>query len=317
MEGVGEAVGPVAGDDVGDGEEGAPVVGQAIGGDGRQGRVVKGGDGGEVVFGPARDFAAEDFFDFGFVGVEAELDLAGLGLDHGNDNGAVAQGGRQVADAGQDGWAEGVVGVDVITAGAAAEGVGVPLVAGVEEGAHFAVEVEVAIHFVHAEGGLAAVDDAVHDGRCEAFAAQGTGEHRGHDVQAGGFAAAMYDGKEVEARAEVEGPEGVGMRDPDGEDDGGASRGEELEDEALGDFVEQGRSVENRLGPGVEVGQYDGIGLGIVFEAAAAIDFAVEGGEAQAEAIGFGTAGAVVLGEGKLGEAVEGGVFGFGAGAGG
>lgn len=62
MERLGEAVGPVAADDVGDGEEGAPVVGQTVGCDARQRGVVKGGDGRIGVCGPAGEILRPRIF---------------------------------------------------------------------------------------------------------------------------------------------------------------------------------------------------------------------------------------------------------------
>jgi len=71
VEGVEDALGPVAADDLGDGKEGTPVVGQAVVGGHR--RVAR-GNGVEVVQGPAGDFACEDVFDVQFAFVEAELE---------------------------------------------------------------------------------------------------------------------------------------------------------------------------------------------------------------------------------------------------
>jgi len=61
------------------------------------------------------------------------------------------------------------------------------------------------------------------------------------------------------------------------------------------------------LGPGFNEGQLDGAGLGVVAGLESATgDFGVEGLEADAEAGGFGLAGAIVLSGGESGEAGEG-----------
>ena len=71
---------PVAADGVGDGEKGAPVVGDAVVGGRGHGRVA-GLQGGEVVLGPAGEFAAEDGFNFGVAAVEMGGDLLRFGFE--------------------------------------------------------------------------------------------------------------------------------------------------------------------------------------------------------------------------------------------
>ena len=78
-EGVGSALGPMTADDLRDREEGAPVVGEAVVGGGRQ-HGVAGGDGGEVVLGPPGEFAAQGGFNFNASVVEAGLERAGRGF---------------------------------------------------------------------------------------------------------------------------------------------------------------------------------------------------------------------------------------------
>jgi hypothetical protein len=60
---------------LGDGQEGTPVVGQAIEG-ARGQRWVAGGQGVEIVAGPTGEFAGKGHFDFGSERVEAGGDLA-------------------------------------------------------------------------------------------------------------------------------------------------------------------------------------------------------------------------------------------------
>jgi len=129
--------------------------------------------------------------------------------------------------------------------------------------------------------------------------------HGGHDIEGGGFAAAGFGGSEVEARGSGKGGDGIGVRDPEGENDGGAGVEVEVKEEAVMDLVKEGGGVGDGFGPGGELGQDDGIGLGVVFEAAGAFDFVIEGGEAEVEAFGFGAADVVVFDGGEAGEAAE------------
>src|SRR6266705_3132372 len=89
-ESVSGALGPVATDNLGDGEKRAPVVGQAIESAGRQNRVA-GGQGVVIVFGPASEFAGKHLFDVGVLSVEAAAELTGLGWNQGNQDGAVVE----------------------------------------------------------------------------------------------------------------------------------------------------------------------------------------------------------------------------------
>ncbi len=72
VEGFPGAPGPVAAGDLGDGEEGPPVVGQAVEGRRRHRRVAS-LEGGEVVLSPTGEFAAENGFDLGVETVETGL----------------------------------------------------------------------------------------------------------------------------------------------------------------------------------------------------------------------------------------------------
>src|SRR3954466_14855370 len=101
VEGVEGKFGPGAAGDLGDGEEGTPVVGETVEGGGRK-RGFAGFEGGEIVGGPTGQFAAEVGFDFGAVVVEAIKDLASLGFHEGDDDGAVMKRTGELADARQD-----------------------------------------------------------------------------------------------------------------------------------------------------------------------------------------------------------------------
>src|SRR3954463_7325993 len=98
VEGVEGNFRPGAAGDLGDGEEGTPVVGETVEGGGRK-RGLAGFQGGEIVGRPAGQFAAEFGFDFGAVIVKAMKDLAGFGFHEGDDDGAVMKGAGEVADA--------------------------------------------------------------------------------------------------------------------------------------------------------------------------------------------------------------------------
>jgi hypothetical protein len=118
----------------------------------------------------------------------------------------------------------------------------------------------------------------------------------------------------MEARRQGKGVDGMGVGGPEGEDNGGAIGQVSVVEVAVVNFVTESRRIENRLGPGNEVGQGDGVGVGVVLEGAGAGDGVVEGGEAEVEALGFGVADEVVFDQGEPGEAEEGlgGGFGFG-----
>jgi len=76
---------------------------------------------------------------------------------------------------------------------------------------------------------------------------------------------------------------------------------------AAEDLVEEGRGVGDGLGPGFDEGQDEVAGVGVVDEEAAFFDVFVEGGDADAEAFGFGAADAAVVEGRECGQAVEGG----------
>ena len=75
VEGGQGALGPVAAGDLRDGEEGTPVVGQAVEDAWRQSRVAS-DKGGVIVFGPAGELASQNGFDFDVERVEAGQELA-------------------------------------------------------------------------------------------------------------------------------------------------------------------------------------------------------------------------------------------------
>ena len=224
MEGVEDALGPVAADDVGEGEEGTPVVAEAVVGRGRHDGVA-GGDGGEVVLSPAGDLTAQEVFDFDVALVEACLKGPGWSFDQVNDNGAVAEGRGEGAQTGQGGGGEDLKGADSATFAPVNAGAGA--VASIDEAAQFGVEAEVGVQFVQQDGGSGgslAVDDAEHDGRFHVIGAEDLGNQGGREVEGGGFATARFAGGEVEARGVAKGADGRGVSRPEGEDDVGAGR---------------------------------------------------------------------------------------------
>src|SRR5882724_1821373 len=85
-ESVEGALGPIAADDLCDGEKWAPVVGKTIKGTGWQRRIAS-GEGGEVVLGPARELTSEGLFDFGVERIKACSELAVCGGHQRNENG--------------------------------------------------------------------------------------------------------------------------------------------------------------------------------------------------------------------------------------
>src|SRR5436309_986736 len=156
------AGGPVAADNLGDGEKRTPVVGQAIESAGRQNRVA-GGQGAVIVFGPASEFAGKDLFKLGVLSVEAAAELTGLGWNQGNQDGAVVECGRELTDAGQHDWGKGFEGANG-TRPFAAVRASVPFVTGVKETAQFVGLVEISVHLIEQENGLFLVHDAEQDG---------------------------------------------------------------------------------------------------------------------------------------------------------
>ncbi len=198
-EGGGGALGPVAAGEMGNGKKGTPVVGEAIECAGRERRVAD-GQGGEIILGPAGEFAAEGVLDLGFVGVEVGIRLTGLGFGEGDEHGAVAQGGRERADAGEHGGGIGFEAVDAIARAFATVGVGAGFVAGVQEAAHFGIFGQPGIEFIQEQRGLLLVHDAEQDGGAHVFGAEWARDHGGHDIESGGLAAAAFGGEEVEAR---------------------------------------------------------------------------------------------------------------------
>jgi len=309
VEGVGSALGPVATDDLRDRKEGTPVVPEAVVGGGRQ-HGVAGGNGGEVVLGPAGEFATEGGFNFNATVIEAGLERAGRCLGERNDNRAVAERRGEVPDAGQGGGGIGFEGTDA--AAFAPENAGAVFVAGVNETAQLGVEVEVGVQFVQEERGLVQMGDAEQDGGFQVMGTKDFGAHGSQNVKGGRFAAARFGGSEVKARGEGKSGEGMSVSGPEGQDHGGAGRQPEVNGVAIVDLVKEGRGVEDRLGPGLELFQTDVVGLGVIFQGTGAVHGIIEAGEAEVEAFGFGAADAVVLRERKTGKTLESGGVGFG-----
>src|SRR4051812_36122664 len=121
---------PVAAGDLGDGEERAPVVGETVKGGGRKGGLAS-FERGEIVGGPAGQFAAEFGFDFDVVLVEALRGFPLLGFAERDDDGAVMQGAGELADTSEDGRAEGAKWADGIAFAFATVGASAAFVAGV------------------------------------------------------------------------------------------------------------------------------------------------------------------------------------------
>jgi len=101
--------------------------------------------------------------------------------------------------------------------------------------------------------------------------------------------------------------DGVGVGGEEGEDDTAAGGQIAVGGVAAEDLVEEGRGVGDGLGPGFDDVQDEVAGVGVVDEESAFFDVFVEGGDADAEAFGFGAADAVVVQGGECGQAVEGG----------
>jgi hypothetical protein len=110
---------------------------------GRWQRRVASGQGGEVIFGPTGEFAAENGFGFGVLRVEPGLEFARFGFDEGNEDGAVAESRRQSADAGECGGGESLEGANGVAGTFAAVSTGAGLVTGVQEAAEFVMQMEV------------------------------------------------------------------------------------------------------------------------------------------------------------------------------
>ena len=86
----------------------------------------------------------------------------------------------------------------------------------------------------------------------------------------------------------VSGEEGQGI--------GGTGRQDNVKGIAGGDLVHKFRCVEHGAGPWLDDGEFDGVGLGVVGNLrAAACDFSIERGDAQAQMLGFGAANTIVL----------------------
>jgi len=61
--------------------------------------------------------------------------------------------------------------------------------------------------------------------------------------------------------------------------------------------VQKFRGVEHGAGPRLDDGEFDGIDLGVIIDLGApAGDFGIQGGDAQAQVLGFGATNAIVFG---------------------
>lgn len=191
-----EAVGPMAADDLGDGEDGTPVVGETIDAPWRQDRVA-GGDGSVVVLDPTGDLASEGGFDFGVAAVEAGPEGARRRFGQANDDGAVGQCLRELANAGNGG---GGVGFEIADVGTlATHGAPVQVVSGVDEAAEVGILVGVGIEFVQAKSWFVLMDDAVEHRGLDVVGAQDVGTEAGDEIERRGFAATGLGGGDVEA----------------------------------------------------------------------------------------------------------------------
>ena len=221
--------------------------------------------------------------------------MAGFGFEQGNEDGAVAQCGREGADAGEGGGSKGVESADVVASAFTAVGAGAAFVSGIEETAQFVGLVEIGVQFVEQKGGLLLVNDAEEDGGFQIFGAERPGRHRSEDLERGGFATAAFRGMEVEPRGLVKSAESVSVSTPEGDGNASAGADGEVELEAGEDLSEDLSAVDG-FGPGFEFREFDGIGLGIIKELGAASgDQAIEGASAQAEAFGFLEANTVIF----------------------
>ncbi len=197
VEGVQGEAGPGVAGDLCDGEEGTPIVGEAIEGGGWK-RWVAGFEGLEIVGGPAGEFAAEFVFEFGALVVKAGRDFVGLGLYKGDENGAIVKRAGKRTNAGESGGAEGPERTDGVAFTVATVSARAALVAGVEETAKFFGLREPGVHFIEEQCGLVLVDEAEQDGGGQIFGAEGTGCEGGNEIEGGGFAAAGFGGGEIE-----------------------------------------------------------------------------------------------------------------------
>jgi len=152
------------------------------------------------------------------------------------------------------------------------------------------------------------IDQAEEDGGADVFSAERPGHHGGKDIEGGGLATTRFWGIKTQARAEVEGGEGVGVGGPEAEGIGSAGRQDEVKGITGSDLVQDVRAglamlAVHGFGPRLDGGQLDGVGLGLEVELGAVFgDLGVEGFDAELEAFGFGAAGAVVFGRGEAGE---------------
>jgi len=303
--------GPGAAGDLGDGEEGTPVVAETIERGGRHGRLA-GFEGGEVVGGPASEFAAKFGFDFDVLIIKAGEFVAGLGFDERDDDGTVVQSTGELADTGQGGGTEGAEGTDGISFAIATVGTGTAFMAGIEEAAKFLGLRQPGVHFVEEQRGLVLVDQAEEDGSGQVFGAESTGREGGDDIEDGGFAAARFGRGDVKARALDESGEAVGVGVPKGESLGGPGRKNEIMTEAVGDLCQESCAVD-RFGPfkwGMQSAECGVEGFIIANLVAEAGDFGVESFDADAKLAGGFFSGAVVVHGRKGCEGAEGGDVG-------
>ena len=260
MEGFDEALGPVAADDLRDGEEGTPIVGEAIDDFGRHHRVA-GGDGGVVVVDPAGDLAPEGDFEVGVAPVESGTERAGGSPGQANDYGALGQRGSELAYAGQSGGGIGFEEADV--GSFAARGATVEVVSGVNEAAQVGILIGIGVEFIQDESWLVLMRDAEEDRRSEVVGAQNVGAQAGDEIEGGSFSATRLGGGDVEAWRMGKGFDGVRVTGPEGEHRRCTGREEEVVQGAVVDLVEQGHGVGDRFHPGLQAADGDGVGVGI------------------------------------------------------
>ena len=210
IEGFEGEAGPIATSDLGDGEEGTPVVGEAIEGGGGE-RWLAGLDGLEIIGGPTDQFPAEFVLQLSALVVETGGDFVGLGFCQVNDDRTIVERAGELADAGQGGWTEGPEGTDGVAFAFATIGARAALVAGVEEAPEFFGLRQPGVDFVEEKGGLILMNEAEEDGSGQVFRAQRTGGEGSDEVESGSFAAAGFGRAEVEARALGKGGEAVSM----------------------------------------------------------------------------------------------------------
>ena len=311
MESIDGQSGPVGAGDMGDGEEGTPIVQDAVV-DALGHLGLAGFDFVEMVFAPAGELASEFEVDARFEGLERDGNLAGFGFDERDADGAVVEGAGKDADAREGDRGKGAIATKDVARAFTAEGIAAFAVAGVDEAAQFVRFADEGVEFVDEEGGLVEFDDAEQDGGGDVFGAESFRDPAGEEVEGGGFAATAFGGEKVQARGDEEGVENMGVSSPKNSGDRRAVGQDDGAGDAFAQAVQEAGGVGDGFGPGFELGEVDGIGEAEVFDLGAdAGDFFVEGDGADAEVAGFLGADAVVVGDREEGEAGEGGIIGI------